>query len=69
MLHALGSLSAFPAVAEGVSTAPPLEELRLGCPFADTAGGRCLLCALTQERVQIEPPRHIEVVQLRHIVI
>lgn len=46
---------------EGVTCAPLRRIDRLRCPGTGIVGGRCLLCALLQARVQIKSPRHSRV--------
>ena len=42
---------------------------RLDCPVASISCDRCLLCTLLQDRVQIKPLRHVEVVQASQTVV
>ena len=67
--HRLGCFGP-PCGGRGGVQRTPLRRIHpFDCPVASTAGGRCLLCALLLNRVQIKLPRHVEVVQVSQTVV
>ena len=59
-----------PLSAGVVETSPPLSQTDyFGCPVAGIARGKCLLCALTQESVQMKTLRHVELPRVSQIVV